>query len=222
MLATFFDSLLATLFIIICILLIGVVLLQKGRGGGLSAAFGGMGSSAFGTRVGDVLTWVTIVMTALFLLLATAVTLSFKPTLDAVATPVFEPDPGVSVLNETVTVTLKCTDTGLGAKIYYTTDGKEPTVKSTLFEKPFKAKVGTPLRARAFLAGRSDSQIADATYTLNVVKPVTAETPATGPAASAPATAPAAPVKAASMPAAAVLPAPAPKPATAPAPAPAH
>ena len=59
-----------TLFIVICILLILVVLLQKGRGGGLGAAFGGAGSSAFGTKTGDVFTWVTIVLTSLFLLLA--------------------------------------------------------------------------------------------------------------------------------------------------------
>ena len=52
---------LATLFVLVCILLIVVILLQKGRGGGLGAAFGGLGSSAFGTRTGDVFTWVTIV-----------------------------------------------------------------------------------------------------------------------------------------------------------------
>ena len=64
------PALATTLAAAICVLLIVVVLLPKGRGGGLGAAFGGLGSSAFGTRVGDVFTWVTIVLTALFLVLA--------------------------------------------------------------------------------------------------------------------------------------------------------
>ena len=72
------TTLFATLFIVICVLLIIVVLLQKGRGGGLGAAFGGMGSSAFGTKIGDVFTWVTIVLVALFLLLAIGTQLMWK------------------------------------------------------------------------------------------------------------------------------------------------
>ena len=63
------EIFLFTLFVITCVLLILVVLLQKGRGGGLGAALGGTGGSAFGTRTGDVLTWVTIVLTSLFLIL---------------------------------------------------------------------------------------------------------------------------------------------------------
>ena len=39
------------LFILTCLILIGIILLQKGRGGGLSGAFGGGGSqTAFGAR----------------------------------------------------------------------------------------------------------------------------------------------------------------------------
>ena len=62
------DTFLAILFILICVLLIGMVLLQKGRGGGLSGAFGGAGGhSAFGSRTGDVFTWITVVLVCLFL-----------------------------------------------------------------------------------------------------------------------------------------------------------
>jgi preprotein translocase subunit SecG len=55
--------------LVICVLLIGVILIQRGRGGGLSAAFGGGGSgSAFGAKTGDVFTAITVVLTAFFLL----------------------------------------------------------------------------------------------------------------------------------------------------------
>jgi len=53
------------------VLLIGLVLLQKNRGSGLSGAFGGVGGhTAFGTKTGDFLTWVTVGLTAVFLLLS--------------------------------------------------------------------------------------------------------------------------------------------------------
>jgi preprotein translocase subunit SecG len=48
-----------------------VVLIQKGRGGGLASAFGGSGgNTAFGSKTGDVLTWATSVVFGLFLFLA--------------------------------------------------------------------------------------------------------------------------------------------------------
>jgi preprotein translocase subunit SecG len=48
-----------------------VILLQKGRGGGLSGAFGGAGGhSAFGTKTGDVFTWITVALAAMFVIVA--------------------------------------------------------------------------------------------------------------------------------------------------------
>jgi len=47
------------------------VLIQKGRGGGLSSAFGGGGgNTAFGSKTGDVLTWATSIVFGVFLVLA--------------------------------------------------------------------------------------------------------------------------------------------------------
>src|SRR6478736_507112 len=60
-----------TLFIIVSFLLILLVLIQKGRGGGLSGAFGGAGgNTAFGSKTGDVLTWTTSVVFGIFIVLA--------------------------------------------------------------------------------------------------------------------------------------------------------
>ncbi len=67
------GSLLGVAIIGISLLLIGLVLLQKNRGSGLSGAFGGVGGhSAFGTKTGDFLTWVTVGLAAVFLMLNVA------------------------------------------------------------------------------------------------------------------------------------------------------
>jgi preprotein translocase subunit SecG len=52
------------------VFLIFLVLIQRGKGGGLSGAFGGMGgSSAFGSRAGDTFTKITIGVAAFWILL---------------------------------------------------------------------------------------------------------------------------------------------------------
>jgi len=65
-----------------CALLILIILVQKPKGGGLSAAFGGGGgsaSAAFGTKTGDVLTYVTVGLFILFLGLAMGLTWAIHP-----------------------------------------------------------------------------------------------------------------------------------------------
>lgn len=54
-------GILNTLLILSSFFLICLILIQRGKGGGLAGAFGGMGgSSAFGTKAGDVFTKVTM------------------------------------------------------------------------------------------------------------------------------------------------------------------
>ena len=67
----FFLYFTMTVFIIVCLFMILLVLIQKGRGGGLASAFGGAGgNTAFGSKTGDVLTWATSVVFGIFLVLA--------------------------------------------------------------------------------------------------------------------------------------------------------
>jgi preprotein translocase subunit SecG len=70
----------AVLFVLVCLVLILVVLMQKGRGGGLSGAFGGgMASGLLGSKTGDFLTWVTIVLVTIFLFLAVLMARYYRP-----------------------------------------------------------------------------------------------------------------------------------------------
>ncbi len=77
-------SLLAFGFVLVCLFMMLVILIQKPKGGGLSGAFGGAGGgnaqAAFGAKVGDVLTWLTVSCFVLFLLLAMGLTWVINPT----------------------------------------------------------------------------------------------------------------------------------------------
>jgi preprotein translocase subunit SecG len=68
-------GLLATILNVLVLLLgcflILLVLIQRGKGGGLSGAFGGVGgSSAFGSRAGDLFTRITLIVAGVWLVLA--------------------------------------------------------------------------------------------------------------------------------------------------------
>jgi preprotein translocase subunit SecG len=59
------------LMFLISLFLILLILVQRGRGGGLAGAFGGMGGqSAFGTKAGDLFTRITIGVAALWIVLS--------------------------------------------------------------------------------------------------------------------------------------------------------
>lgn len=94
-----FVTALVVVFLLVCIAMILLILIQRPQGGGLSGAFGaggGAGQTAFGTKTGDVLTIVTITIFVLFLL--TAIVLNFA------ARPQVAPAPGTSAagINDTL------------------------------------------------------------------------------------------------------------------------
>jgi preprotein translocase subunit SecG len=75
-----FMKFVAALWVLTCLVLILVILIQKGRGGGLSGAFGGgMAGGLLGSKTGDFLTWVTIGLVGVFLLLAVLIGKYYRP-----------------------------------------------------------------------------------------------------------------------------------------------
>jgi preprotein translocase subunit SecG len=68
--------LVAVLYVLVCVSLIGVILLQQGKGGDIANAFGGGGSQAvFGARAGaTLLTRATSVLAGLFVVLSLILT----------------------------------------------------------------------------------------------------------------------------------------------------
>jgi len=84
--AGFVMSILATIFVIGSVVLILVVLIQKGKGGGLSGAFaGGMASGILGSKTGDVLTWITISVASLFIIVALVLDRWWRPSMSGPA-----------------------------------------------------------------------------------------------------------------------------------------
>ena len=76
----FIMKVIAVLFTICCLSLILIILVQKGKGGGLSSGFGGgMAGGILGSKTGDFLTWVTIVLVGVFLTLALVMAKFYKP-----------------------------------------------------------------------------------------------------------------------------------------------
>lgn len=76
----------AVVWVACAVVLILVILIQKGRGGGLSGAFGGgMASGILGTKTGDFLTWVTVGLIGALLLLTIAMAKFYRPMATAAA-----------------------------------------------------------------------------------------------------------------------------------------
>ena len=77
----FIMNILAAIFVIGSVVLILVILVQKGKGGGLSGAFaGGMASGILGSKTGDVLTWITISVASLFIIVALVLDKWWRPS----------------------------------------------------------------------------------------------------------------------------------------------
>ena len=60
-----------TLIVVVALLLIGLIMIQPSKSGGMGAAFGGIGE-AFGGKAGSHLTKTTVIMTAIFFIVALA------------------------------------------------------------------------------------------------------------------------------------------------------
>ncbi|MBO5668206.1 MAG: preprotein translocase subunit SecG [Lentisphaeria bacterium] len=62
--------LLYVMIFIVALLLIALILIQPSKSGGMGAAFGGIGESVFGGKAGSHLTKSTVVLTAVFFVIA--------------------------------------------------------------------------------------------------------------------------------------------------------
>lgn len=81
---------------------------------------------------------------------------------EEVATPTFSPASGTYTSAQSVTIRCETKD----AKIYYTTDGKDPTTESTEYTSAINVSTTTTIKAFA-VKGNARSAVATAAYTIN-------------------------------------------------------
>ena len=92
--------------------------------------------------------------------------------IETVATPTYTPAEGT--YNEAQNVTIACET--LGATIYYTLDGTNPTANSAVYSTAIAISETTTVKAIAMKAGMNDSEIATAIYTIEQPTPPAQET----------------------------------------------
>ncbi len=84
-----------------------------------------------------------------------------NPSTDTVAKPTITPNGGEITTEDTVTLATTTTD----AKIFYTTDGADPTNTSTEYTAPFKLAEGEAVVVKAIAyKGEDKSKVAEATF----------------------------------------------------------
>ena len=95
------------------------------------------------------------------------------PEPEQVATPTFDPEEGTYTEAQNVTITCETED----ATIHYTTDGTEPTAESPVYGEAIAVGETMTIKAIAMKEGMTDSEIASATYTINIPVPVVVAAP---------------------------------------------
>jgi len=78
-----------------------------------------------------------------------------------VSTPTLTPSSGSYTTAQSIAIT----SSTVGASIYYTTNGNDPTELSTLYTEPISISTTTTIKAKAYKSGYDASSTATATYT---------------------------------------------------------
>ena len=86
------------------------------------------------------------------------------PQPEQVATPTFDPEEGTYTAAQNVTITCETE----GATIHYTTDGTEPTAESPVYSEAIAVGETMTIKAIAMKEGMTNSEVASATYTINI------------------------------------------------------
>ena len=103
-------------------------------------------------------------------------TATYTINLPQVETPTFSPAAGTYTSAQSVTISSATS----GATIHYTTDGSSPTTSSATYSGAISVSSTTTIKAIAVKSGMTNSEVATATYTINLPQ---VETPTFSPAA---------------------------------------
>lgn len=91
-----------------------------------------------------------------------SIAVTYASSATACANPTFTPAAGTYTSPKSVTIST----TTVGATIYYTTNGNEPTTSSSVYSAPIEVTSTTTLKAIAVKSGMGNSDVATALYTI--------------------------------------------------------
>ena len=111
----------------------------------------------------SLITCITTILAALFL--TSCKEPKPTPVVEKVKTPVIGPEEGI--YNKPIDVSISCAEES--ASIFYTTDGSTPNSSSNFYEGEFLIEHSCTVKAIATIDGKTDSDIASATYTIDKI-----------------------------------------------------
>ena len=79
----FWLGALAVILFFLSLFLVFIIMMQRGKGGGIAGSLTGTAQSAFGARGGDALMWITIALTGVWIFLSCVTIYSYSSPKDA-------------------------------------------------------------------------------------------------------------------------------------------
>jgi len=115
------------LYVVVCIALVVIVLLQSGKGGGLTGIFGsgGGGQTIFGARTGDVMTKTTTVLAVCFMLFSLVLAILSANRTSSMTTEIEAAGMEMPVSPDTATAEAEAADQASATVVPVSTDETE-------------------------------------------------------------------------------------------------
>ena len=124
----FFLGALAVLLFLLSLFLVFIIMIQRGKGGGIAGSLTGTAQSAFGARGGDLLMWVTIALTGVWIFLSGITIYVYSSPKDSSEA---EEEGGVTEIDTQLNQNAEPSKSSSNPSVNATDVGEEPSSEST-------------------------------------------------------------------------------------------
>ena len=124
----FFLGALAVLLFLLSLFLVFIIMIQRGKGGGIAGSLTGTAQSAFGARGGDLLMWVTIALTGVWIFLSGITIYVYSSPKDSSEA---EEEGGVTEIDTQLNQNAEPSKSSSNPSVNATDVGEEPSQEST-------------------------------------------------------------------------------------------
>ncbi|MCH2372278.1 MAG: preprotein translocase subunit SecG [Pirellulales bacterium] len=124
----FFLGALAVLLFLLSLFLVFIIMIQRGKGGGIAGSLTGTAQSAFGARGGDLLMWVTIALTGVWIFLSGITIYVYSSPKDGAEA---DEEGGVTEIDTQLNQNAEPSKSSSNPSVNATDVGEEPSQEST-------------------------------------------------------------------------------------------